>query len=312
MRIGIIMDPPHTLHVAKDSSIAMLKEAAKRGFEIYYFNHCNVSLRGDVAFGLGQRLTFQEQAETWYHLEPAEPMRLSDCQILFMRKDPPIDENYFYLTYVLEAAQAQGSRVVNPPQALRDFNEKLFATHFPTCIPPTLVSASSADLLAFYHEHKDIVCKPLNSMGGQGIFRIQPHDVNYNAILQTLTHNGTTMIMAQRFIPEISAGDKRILFVGGEPIPFMLNRVPQANDWRGNLAQGAKGVVQPITEVEAKICAQLSPVFKRHQLDFVGIDIIGNYLTEINITSPTGIREIEKMTNISVTAKLFDVLENKK
>lgn len=308
MRIGIIMDPPHTLHAEKDSSIAILKEAAKRGYDIYYFNPHSVSLRGEVAFGYGQRLLMTDDAKQWYQIESAAEMRLSECAIIFMRKDPPIDENYFYLTYVLEAAQRQGSVVVNPPQALRDFNEKLFATHFPTCIPPTLVSASISELLAFYHQHHDIVCKPLNSMGGQGIFRIKSGDVNSNAILQMLTHDGTTMIMAQRFIPEISQGDKRILFIGGEPIPFMLNRVPQANDWRGNLAQGAKGEVQPLTAVETNICAELVPIFKKHQLYFVGIDIIGKYLTEINITSPTGIREIEKVTHIPIAAKLFAAL----
>lgn len=308
IRLGIVMDPIASIHVKKDSTLAMLCEAQSRGFEIYYFEQKDLFLRDGVAYGDARRLKVANDAEHWYEFLGQTCIPLSSLTMLFMRKDPPFNEEYIYTTYILEHAEREGVLCVNRPQSLRDANEKLFAAHFPQCIPPTLVTVSSEKLYEFWQQHKDIVCKPLNSMGGTSVFRIKENDVNAAVIFETLTYNQTTSIMAQRFIPEIAQGDKRILIIAGEPVSFVLARVPQGRDWRGNLAAGAKGKIQPLSDRDRWICEQVGETLRSRGLLFVGIDVIGDYLTEINVTSPTGIREIDAGGGVNVSAILFDEL----
>lgn len=308
VRLGVIMDPIGSIHYKKDSTLAMLWEAQARGWEIHYFELKDLYLRDGVPFGEARKLQVSHDANNWYTFEDKQTIPLEKLDVVLMRKDPPFNEEYIYATYILEHAERQGVLVVNRPQSLRDANEKLFATYFPQCSPPALVTQSKDKLFAFWKEHKDIVCKPLNSMGGTLVFRLQEHDVNANVIFDTLTENETKYIMAQRFIPEIKSGDKRILIIDGEAVPHVLARVPQGNDWRGNLAVGAKGVVQPLSERDQYICQQVGPVLRERGLYFVGIDVIGDYLTEINVTSPTGIREIDAGAGINVSGLLMDAI----
>ena len=227
-----------------------------------------------------------------------------------MRKDPPFDIRYIYTTYLLEHAERAGVLVINKPQALRDANEKLFALSFPDCCPPSVVTSESKRLKAFWQEHREIVCKPLDSMGGRNIFRLQPGDHNANVIFDMLTQNETYPIIVQKFIPEIAKGDKRILFIHGEPFPHALVRIPEHGEWRGNLSQGARAVTQPLTDRDRWICDQVGPVLRERGLFFVGIDVIGEYLTEINVTSPTGICELDALCQTNISGILFDALSS--
>ena len=286
----------------------MLWEAQVRGWTIHYFEQQHLFLRDGVVYGEATILNVSKNPDIWFELKEKKIMPLSDLDLILVRKDPPFNESYIYMTYLLEYAEKQGVLVVNRPQALRDSNEKMFATYFPQCCPPTLVTQSIEKLHSFFAEHHDIVCKPLNAMGGASVFRLQAHDVNANVIFSTLTQNESTYIMAQQFIPEIKKGDKRILLIDGEPVPHVLARVPQANDWRGNLAVGAVGVVQNLSEHDRWICAQVGPILHERGLYFVGLDIIGDYLTEINVTSPTGIRELDAASGINISAIFLDKL----
>lgn len=302
------MDPIGAIHFHKDSTLAMLLEAAKRGYELYYFELSDIYLRDGVAYGFARLLSVKDDAKAWYAFTGEKHIALRELDVILMRKDPPFNEQYIYSTYILEHAERQGVLVVNKPQALRDANEKMFATEFPQCCPPTIVTRSIKQLDAFWHEHTDIVCKPLNGMGGLCVFRLRKDDVNAHALFQLMTNEGSQYIMAQRFIPEITAGDTRVLLIDGEPVPHVLARVPQGDDWRGNLAVGAKGIVRTINEAESKICAAITPTLREKGLFFVGIDVIGGYLTEINVTSPTCIREIDAGAGINIAAKLFDMI----
>jgi glutathione synthase len=308
IHLGVVMDPIQSVQYKKDSTLAMLWEAQARGWKISYFEQRDLFLRDGLPYGDARDLRVSRDPDNWFELGTKQCIPLDGFDIILMRKDPPFDEEYIYTTYILEHAERQGVLVANRPQALRDSNEKLFATYFPQCCPATLVTRSSEKLRTFWEEHRDIVCKPLNSMGGVSVFRLRDSDVNANVIFETLTHNQTSYIMAQRFIPEIKSGDKRILMIDGNPVPYLLARVPQANDWRGNLAVGAKGVVQPLSEHDRWICAQVGPALRVRGLYFAGIDIIGDYLTEINVTSPTGIREIDDGAGVNVSAMLLDAL----
>lgn len=309
IRLGVIMDPIADIHYQKDSTLAMLWEAQARGWDIFYMEQNDVFLQDGIAYTEATALAVMQDPQQWFKFNERKTMPLSELNIILMRKDPPFNQAYIYTTQLLDYAERSGVLVVNNPQALRDFNEKIFAACFPECAPPTLVTACKEKLNHFLKQHKDIVCKPLDSMGGVSIFRLQNGDVNAPVIFETLTHNQSLPIMAQRFIPEITAGDKRILLINGEAIPHALARVPQGEDWRGNLAVGAKGLVQPLTERDQFICAQVGPMLRNHGLYFVGIDVIGDYLTEINVTSPTGIRELDTHLKINISAMLFDVLE---
>jgi glutathione synthase len=308
IKLGVVMDPIKSINYAKDSTLAMLQEAALRGWELYYLEQADLFVQNGEPFGQARRLHVFQDAAKWYEFGLVERLPLAELDLILMRKDPPFNEEYIYTTYILEHAERLGVLVVNRPQALRDANEKFFATLFPECMAPTLVTQSVALLHQFWQEQGDIVCKPLNSMGGTSIFRLREDDVNAPAVFAALTENNQRYMMAQRFIPAITAGDKRILLIDGEPIPFALARIPQGNDWRGNLVVGAKGKVQPLTERDHFICQQVGPVLRQNGLYFVGIDVIGDYLTEINVTSPTCIREIDAGVNLNIAARLLDVL----
>lgn len=311
LKVGVVMDPIGSIHYKKDSTLAMLWEAKARDCEIYYFEQKDLFLRDGIAYGDARLLSVNKDPKCWYEFQGELTIPLADLDIILMRKDPPFNEEFIYTTYILEQAENSGVLVANRPQALRDANEKLFAAYFPQCTPPTFVTSSINKLHAFWQEQHDIVCKPLNSMGGTSVFRVQASEVNAGVIFETLTQNGKLSIMAQRYIPEIKEGDKRILLVDGKAIPCSLARIPQGNDWRGNLAVGAKGVVQPLSERDHFICSQVGPMLRNRGLYFVGIDVIGDYLTEINVTSPTGIREIDVGSDLNISSMLFDVLLEK-
>ncbi len=308
-RLGVVMDPIGSINFKKDSTLAMLLEAARRGWAIYYFEQKDVFLRDGVAYGKSRLLQVFADKNHWFELGVEAEIPLASLQLILMRKDPPFDREYIYTTYILEQAAEAGAFVVNKPQSLRDANEKLFTAWFPACCPPTLVTRSMALLREFYREQQDIICKPLDGMGGASIFHLQPKDPNASVVFEVLTQRETQFMMAQRFIPDITAGDKRILLINGEPIPFALARIPGEGEWRGNLAAGAEGVAQPLTARDRWICQQVGPVLREKGLYFVGIDVIGDFLTEINVTSPTCIRELDEQCHLNIAGVLFDCLE---
>ncbi|MDR3478041.1 MAG: glutathione synthase [Gammaproteobacteria bacterium] len=309
MKLGVVMDPISHIHYKKDSTLAMLWEAAKREWPIYYFEQKDLFLKNGVAYGTGRELNVYQDAKHWYEFGEAKTIALSDLDVILMRKDPPFDREYIYTTYILEQAERDGVLVVNKPQSLRDANEKLFTTWFSECCPQTLVTRSMSRLREFFSEHRDIVCKPLDAMGGSSIFHLREGDPNATVVFETLTRRETHFMMAQKFIPEIIAGDKRILMINGEPIPFALARIPSKDDWRGNLVAGAEGVARPLTERDRKICEVVGPTLRDKGLMFVGLDIIGDYLTEINVTSPTCIRELDEQCQLDISSTLFDCIE---
>jgi glutathione synthase len=311
IKLGVVMDPISSINPKKDSTLAMLCEAQTRGWDIYYFEQKDLYLKDGHPYGRSKHINVKLDANDWYKFGKEEPVSLADMQVILMRKDPPVDEAYIYTTYILEHAERLGTLVLNKPQSLRDANEKLFTTFFPQCTPPTLVTQSKQLLKDFWREHSDIVCKPLNAMGGTSIFRLKKDDVNSNTIFDVLTNNGSTYIMAQRYIPEIKDGDKRILLINGKAAPYLLARVPQGSDWRGNLAVGAKGIVKELSDRDKWIVDQVSSTLSKLGLYFVGLDVIGDYLTEINVTSPTCIREIDAGAKINVSAIFMDFIASK-
>lgn len=308
LRLGVIMDTLSAIHPKKDSTLAMIEEALKRGWAVDYMEPRDLSLQEGQPYGHAQSITLTLSQTPWYQLASPQLNALSSYDILLMRKDPPFDEMYLYATYILEHAERQGVLVANRPQSLRDANEKLFTTLFPEWMPTTLVSANQQALRDFLKKHGDIVCKPLNSMGGTSVFRVKQDDVNMNVIFETLTSGGQTYIMAQVYLPSIREGDKRILMINGEPIPHVLARVPQDNDWRGNLAVGAQPRIQALSARDREITEAIGPQLRERGLIFVGLDVIGDSLTEINVTSPTGIREIEAATGYNAAAAFLDSL----
>jgi glutathione synthase len=309
IKLGVVMDPIETVHFSKDSTVALLFEAAKRGWLIYYMQQKNLQLRGGKVFAEACWLTLFENQQPWFAKSNKSVVALTDLDCILMRKDPPVDMAYVYATQLLEIAEKQGAKIYNRPSALRDFNEKILANWFPDCCPPTLVSADCSAIKAFLKEQGEIILKPLDGMGGQGIFHIQQCALNINVILEMLTARGERLIVAQRYLPEIQAGDKRVLMVDGQPMEYALARIPALGETRGNLAAGGKGVVVPLSKRDHFICAQIGPFLKENGLLFVGVDIIGDYLTEINITSPTCIRELEKATSLKISEAFLDVLE---
>lgn len=308
MKLGVVMDKIASIDYHTDSTLAMLWEAKARQWEIYYFELEDLFFNDGKVYGDAQRLTVFRDPLHWFALEKKQTLELADLDIILMRKDPPFNETYIYATYLLDHAERSGTRIINKPQSLRDANEKMFATYFPECCPPSLVTQSVTKLYAFLNKHQTIVCKPLHAMGGQSVFRLHDQDVNANVIFEMLTESQTRYIMAQRYIPEIKQGDKRILMINGEPLNYLLARIPQSGDWRGNLAVGAKGEVRQLSERDRFICAQVGEELRKRKLYFVGLDVIGDYLTEINVTSPTCIREIEAETGLNISAMLFDVI----
>ncbi|HCD6625071.1 TPA: glutathione synthase [Pseudomonas aeruginosa] len=308
VRLGIVMDPIARINFKKDSSLAMLLAAQARGWSLFYMEQQDLYQKAGVARGRMRPLKVFNDASRWFELEAESDQPLHELDVILMRKDPPFDNEFVYSTYLLEQAERAGALVVNRPQSLRDCNEKFFATQFTQCTPPTMVSRRSDILREFAAEHRDIILKPLDGMGGSSIFRHREGDPNLSVILETLTQHGSQQIMAQRYLPEIKDGDKRILMIDGEPVPYCLARIPAQGETRGNLAAGGRGVAQPLSERDRWIAAEVGPHLRERGLLFVGLDVIGDYLTEINVTSPTCIREIDQAFDTRIGDKLMDAI----
>ena len=311
LKLGIIMDPIGSITPYKDSSLAMLLEAGRRAAEIHYFEQKDVRLLSGKALGQSTLLDVRDDNDDWYTLGERQDIALGDLDTILMRKDPPFDMEYVYTTYILDRAEQDGALIVNAPQALRDMNEKAYTAWFPELTPTTLITRSMGDMKAFLAEHGHVVAKPLDGMGGRSIFVVQKGDKNANVVFETLTDYGTKFAMAQVFIPEIKAGDKRILLINGEPIPYALARIPSDEDNRGNMVAGAAAVGQEMSMRDYEICEQVGPVLRDAGVIFAGIDVIGDYLTEVNVTSPTGIRELDKQFNLNIAGNLFDAIESR-
>jgi glutathione synthase len=309
VKLGVVMDPIGSIHFKKDSTLAMLLAAQARDWALYYFESPDLFLAGDEARGLARRLQVHKDPTHWYDLAPAEDLALAGMDVILMRKDPPFDMDYIFSTYILELAERDGVLVVNRPASLRDWNEKLAALQFPQCTVPCLVSCRYDKLREFITAQADTILKPLDGMGGSSIFRVRSGDPNLNVILETLTRKQQRQIMAQRFIPEISAGDKRILLIDGVPVPYALARIPAEGESRGNLAAGGRGVGVELSERDRWICEQVGAQLRERGLLFVGLDVIGDYLTGINITSPTCIRELDEIYGLDIGALLLDSIE---
>jgi glutathione synthase len=312
LTVAVLMDPIEAIHIEKDSTFAMLLEAQRRGHRLLYLTQNSLAVRDAVPWAYAQVLQVRDEATGWFTFAAAEWLDLRGVDVILARKDPPVDAQFVYDTMVLELAQRGGSLVVNDPQALRDANEKLFSLHFPQCIPPTIVAREASEIKHFAAEQGDIVVKPLDGMGGRSIFRSSRGDPNLNVILETLTDNGRNFAVAQRYLPEIRDGDRRILLVDGVAVPYVLARMPQGDDFRGNLARGGKGVGMPINDRERWIAHQVGPELRARGMLFVGLDVIGDYLTEVNVTSPTCIRELDKQFGLNIAGQLFDVIESKR
>ena len=311
MKLGVIMDPIGGINVKKDSTLAMLLAAQKRGWDIRYMELPDIYVEEGTAMCSHRSLEVEDDPDNWFSLGAGETTPIADLDVVLMRKDPPFDMEYIYATYILELATKQGALVVNNPPSLRDANEKMFITYFPQCIVPTLVSRDQDLLRQFVSKHGDSVLKPLDGMGGSSIFQVKPDDLNMNVIIESLSDYGKSFVMAQRFIPDIDKGDKRILLIDGKPVDYALARVPPAGEFRGNLAAGGQGVGVELSERDRWICEQVAPVLKEKGLIFVGLDVIGDYLTEINVTSPTCIRELDQIYGIDIAALLMDSIESK-
>lgn len=309
IRIGIVMDPISAIHYKKDSSLAMLLAAQQRGWELNYMEPQDLYLQDGQAMAGIRPLEVFADPQCWYRLGSEQQAPLGGLDVILMRKDPPFDNEFLYATHILEAAERAGVLVVNRPASLRDCNEKLFATRFPQCCPPNTVSRRADILRAFIRQHSDVILKPLDGMGGSMIFRVRQDDPNISVIIETLTEHGQQQIMAQRYLPAIKEGDKRILMINGEPVPYCLARIPQAGETRGNLAAGGRGEARPLSERDRWIAAEVGPELRRRGLLFVGLDVIGDYLTEINVTSPTCIREIDAAYDTDIGGQLMDAIE---
>jgi glutathione synthase len=306
----VVMDPIGSIKIAKDTTFAMLLEAQRRGHRLHYVVPGRLALRDGSAVAEVAPLAVKDDKAGWFTLGEAHELTLGRGQVVLMRKDPPVDAEYLYDTHVLGIAQQAGALIVNDPQGLRDFNEKLAALLFPQCCPPTLVSRDPAALKAFVAAHGEAVLKPLDGMGGRSIFRVKAGDPNTNVILETLVGAGK-LTLAQRFIPGIKDGDKRVLLIDGEPVDYVLARIPQGDEFRGNLAAGGRGEGRPLSERDRWIAQQVGPEMKRRGMLFVGLDVIGDYLTEVNVTSPTCVRELDAQFGLNIAGQLFDAIERK-
>ncbi len=309
--IGVIMDPIGSIKYHKDSTLAMLLAAARRGWSLFYMEMDDLYLEQGEACARMRPLQVFDDEQRWFELGEVTAQPLHKLDAILMRKDPPFDMEYIYATYILEQAEREGTLVVNHPRSLRDANEKVFTARFPQCTPPTLISRDAAQIRSFINTHGETILKPLEGMGGASIFKTAPNDPNTSVIIETLTDHGHRFAMAQRFIPEISAGDKRILLVDGTPVPYALARIPAKGELRGNLAAGGSGVGVELTERDYWICEQVADTLREMGLLFVGLDVIGDYLTEINVTSPTCIRELDKQYGLDIGGQLMDSIEQK-
>jgi len=310
-KIGFVMDPIEGVNPKKDSTLAMMIAAQKKGWSIFYIKQQDLFVANGKAMAIAQAIQVNKQQTPFYKLADEMTITLSDLDVIMMRKDPPFDSEYIYSTYILELAENAGSLVVNKPQSLRDANEKLYTAWFPDCSPTTLVSSRGDLLRNFIAEQQDVILKPLDGMGGASIFRVRADDPNIGVILETLTEHGTQLAMAQRFIPEITEGDKRILVIDGTAVPFALARIPAKGETRGNLAAGGTGVSVPLSESDYQIVEKVAPTLVSKGLIFVGLDVIGSSLTEINVTSPTCIQELDNANNLDIAGQLMDVIEAK-
>ena len=308
IKLGVVMDPIADINYKKDTTMAMLWAAEARGWQLFYMEQKDLYLRDGEARASISPLTVFRDPDHWYELKTAEDIALAELDVVLMRKDPPFDNEFIYSTYIMEDAERKGTLIVNRCQGLRDSNEKVFATQFPECCPPVLVSREMGRLREFHEEHRDVIYKPLDGMGGTAIFRAKEDDPNVSVILETLTEYGQQTIMAQRYIPEIVDGDKRILMVNGEVVPYCLARVPLAGELRGNLAAGGQGRAQPLTDRDRWIAEQVAPFLRERGILFAGLDVIGDYLTEINVTSPTCIREIDAGYDLDIAGDLMDCI----
>lgn len=312
IRIVVVMDPIDSIKPAKDTTLAMMLAAQRRGWEVWYAEQRDLWLDDGVASGRLRPIRVQDDLKNWFELGAPCSERLADFDVILMRKDPPFDMEYIYTTYILERAELEGALVVNRPQGLRDMNEKVFTAWFPQCCAPTLITRDMSDMHAFLKEHVRIVCKPLHGMGGKSIFVVDRGDKNANVIFETLTEYGERYAIVQRYIPDIVAtGDARVLVIDGEPAPYALARIPTETDNRGNLAAGAKGVGRELTDRDRWLVSQIGPTLRQRGMLFVGLDVIGDYVTEINVTSPTGVRELDKQFKIDIASLLMDAIQKR-
>lgn len=305
------MDSIRSITPKKDSSLAMLLEASRRDAEIHYFEQQDLRMLSGKAIGRSTLLTVRDDNDDWFDFGAQRDIELGDLDVILMRKDPPFNMEYVYTTYILDRAELAGALIVNAPQALRDMNEKAYTAWFPDCTPLTLLTRSMEQMKAFLAEHGRIVVKPLDGMGGRSIFVIQKGDNNANVIFETLTDYGRQFAMAQVYIPEITLGDKRILLIDGEPVPYALARIPAGDDNRGNIVAGATTKGQELSDSDKRICAEVGPVLSEQGVLFAGIDVIGDYMTEVNVTSPTGIRELDRQFDLNIAGRMFDAIEKK-
>jgi len=310
IKLGVVMDPIAGINIKKDTTFALLLEAQVRGWEILYFELNDLYLRNGRAYGRSRRLSLERNTAGWFQLTDGRDMPLDGLDVILMRKDPPFDQEYIYATYLLERAESKGVLVVNKPQSLRDANEKLFTAWFSECCAETLVAREPSRIREFLHEQGEIVLKPLDGMGGTSIFHIRQNDPNTSVILELMTAYGSRYVMAQRYLPAIKEGDKRILVVNGEPVPFCLARIPQQGETRGNLAAGGRAEGRPLTAQDGWIARQVGPVLREKGLVFAGLDVIGDKLTEINVTSPTCVQELDKQFGLNISASLMDFIES--
>ncbi|MCW5588221.1 MAG: glutathione synthase [Legionellales bacterium] len=306
--LGMVMDPIQSIHPEKDSSLAMLLAAQERGINLFYFTQDDLFIHNNRTFGHAKIIAVKNNPQQWFTIQKTQTLALDELDVVLLRKDPPVNLEYIYLTQLLDLVNYTGGRVINKPSSVLIANEKLFITQFPQCIPETLVTRNREIMEDFIHNQQDIIVKPLDSMGGRGIFRVRQDDVNRNSILETITQQFTRTIMLQRFLPAVSQGDKRILLIQGKPIPYALARIPKAQETRANLAAGGRGEGRELTPRDYFLCEQIGSRLVKLGLDFVGIDVIGDYITEINVTSPTCIRELNHLYQLDIAGQFIESL----
>lgn len=310
MKLGVIMDPIGSINIKKDSTFEMLWQAQQKGWQLHYFELNDLSVKRSIAYGNCRDVEVYQDAQSWFSLSNDRQIELGSLDAILMRKDPPFDMEYIYATYILELAQQQGCKIVNNPSALRDCNEKAFTTFFPDCAPTTLITRSASEIKSFLADEQDIILKPLDGMGGASIFRLGQSDPNISVIIETLTNHQSSYVMAQRYIPEIVDGDKRILMINGEAVPYGLARIPAQGETRGNLAAGGTGVGFELSKRDKEIAKRVGPELQKRGIVFAGLDVIGDYLTEVNVTSPTCIKEINAAYELNIAGDLLDCIES--